>query len=67
MGMIRNLNFNPVKTTAEKARVMRYGASHSMGADGVETEGKVGGRAREILVGVLRGGLRQEGGRDIQN
>lgn len=43
MGMIRNLNFNPVKTTAEKARVMRYGASHSMGADGVETEGKVGG------------------------
>lgn len=43
MGMIRNLNFNPVKTTAEKAKVIQYCASHSREADGVETEGEVGG------------------------
>lgn len=64
MGAIRNLNFNPVITTAERARLTVIRASSCMGPDGEETEGKWG-RAREVLVSVLMSGLRREweGGR----
>lgn len=62
MGAIRNLNFNPVITTAEMTRLTAGLCPLRTGPDGEEIDGEVGGTAREVLVGVLRDGLKRESG-----